>query len=96
MKSQCSVSLQADRGLYLHYFITLVSTRGKEGKQRGDKIYYTQYFPSKSSPRPGLNEEHYSTKKKKKMEKCKGKYYGARMQSKAEKKNLTIHNLVKF
>lgn len=58
MKSQCAVSLQANRGLYLHHFITFISTREREGEQRGDKIYYTQHFLGKSSPRPGLNEEH--------------------------------------
>lgn len=58
MKSQGSVSLQANEGLYLHHFIIFISTREREGDQRGDKIYYKQYFPGKSSSRPELNEEH--------------------------------------
>jgi len=36
MKSQCAISLKANRGLHLHHFITFINTRKREGEKRGD------------------------------------------------------------
>lgn len=47
LKSQCAGSLWANRGLYLHFFVTFISTRERESEHRGNNISYTQYFPGK-------------------------------------------------